>query len=356
MVNHSIRNLVVMAAALVASCVVVGVCSAAKPGTPPDPPGPGTICFRETFVTADYITAQDVWEMNSDGSNRLLAYTKYSTEVDEPSCQTYGGYRWWLTLIDDMVNGNELYAFRPDDEGGLKWVQLTDVARDDIDLLGDLIRARWAPDDLFITVVGADKRQTTPTYHIWRIDISGLEIELAGESFTPVTVSGDDRFYAIVNGAESINGGYALSPGGDKVVYQTPSGVWVTHVDYPNTRTFLRSDGMRFDWSPDGTKITFTVQPSIWTMNVDGTGAKAVAIGKNVTGTMHGSPGYLHSFWSPDSKWLVFRREVQVRVGNTRPIQCDIVQMPAGGGTIVNLTSDMDPFKWKLPLAWRPNE
>ena len=202
-------------------------------------------------------------------------------------------------------------------------------------------------------MVGADRRQATPTYHVWRIDISGIAIETADQSLTPVTL-GDDRFRALVDGSEPINGGYALSPSGDKLVYQTPTGVWVTNVAVPNTRTFLRSDGLRFDWSPDGTKIAFTVKPSIWTMNPDGTGAKAVAVGKDVVGTMHGSPGYLHSFWSPDSKWLVFRRDVQVRVGGSRPIQCDIVQMPAGGGTIVNLTGDMDPFKWKLPFAWRP--
>jgi hypothetical protein len=350
-----IRKCIVLSGALLASNMAAGLCIAGKPTPPPNPPGPGTISFRESAVSLAGTPLQNVWEMSSDGSISWLSHTRESTDAEEPSYLTYNGARWWLTLVDDLIYGNDLYAFQVNDTGGLTWVKLTDVACDQIDLLGDLIRARWAPGDAFITVVGADKRLTPPTYHIWRIDISGLEIEIDREFVNPVTVS-DIRFEAIVNGSEPINGSYALSPDGARVVYQTPSGVWVTRVDTPNAKTFLRSAGMRFDWSPDGTKIAFTVKPSIWTMNVDGSGAKAVAVGKIVTGTMNGSPGYLHSFWSPDSKWLVFRREVQVRVGGSRPIQCDIVQMPADGGTIINLTGDMDPYRWKLPFGWRPNE
>ena len=141
MFKHWHRTLVLLSAALAAGQLGIGVCTAGKPGTPPDPPGPGTICFRESFVTADGINAQNVWEMNSDGSDRGLSHMRAATDVEEPSYLTYGGFRWWLTLVDDMVNGCDLYAFRPDDAGDLIWVQLTDVARDDIELLGDLTRA-----------------------------------------------------------------------------------------------------------------------------------------------------------------------------------------------------------------------
>lgn len=355
MFKHWSRTLAVLVAASVAGQFGVGLCTAGKPAPPPVPPGPGTICFRESVLRFEdqlYINAQNVWEMTSDGAVKSLAYTRDGTEVSDPSNKTYYGYRWYLTVLDDGINGCDVWAIRSD---GLSSVRLTDVAKSGIDLSGDLARARWSSDDDFITTVGADRRLLPTTYHIWYIDISGLEID-SGVALAPATTT-DSRFTPIVSRSESINGSYALSPDGQSVVYQTPSGVRLTNVATPEWGSFLRSTGERFDWSPDGLKITFTVEPSVWTMNADGTGAKVVATGKSVK-LFPGrySPRYLHSFWSPDGKWLVFRRDLIVHVdGSQYDTQCDIVEMPAEGGTIINLTGNMDPFEWKLPFAWRPN-
>jgi Tol biopolymer transport system component len=291
--------------------------------------------------------------MASNGTAKSFLFARDASEIDEPSHLDYGGYRWWLTTVDDMVFGADIYAFRADSTGELISVQLTDVARDGINLMGNLARVRWSNGDAFITAVGVDNRTSPPSFNIWSINISGLEIDENPLGVSPVTVS-DVRFSSLVTAAEEIQGGYALSPDGSKVVYATTSGVWVEALT-THDKLFLRADGSRFDWSPDSTRISFTIDPSVWIMNADGSGAKIVAQGK-VSGLFPNqySPRYLHSFWSPDGNWLSFRRDQIVRIrGSQYATQSDIVEMTATGGTIINLTSDMNAFSWKLAFAWR---
>ena len=201
-----------------------------KPVPPPapPPPGPGTICFRENAGSG-----QNVWGMASNGTAKSFLFSRDVQEIDEPSHLDYGGYRWWLTTVDDMTLRRTSMPFGPDETGELVWVRLTNVAQDGINLMGNLARVRWSNGDAFITAAGVDNRTTPPSFHIWRIDISGLEIDANHLEVSPVTVS-DGRFSSLVTAAEEIQGGYALSPDGSKVVYATTSGVWVealaTHV------------------------------------------------------------------------------------------------------------------------------
>ena len=321
-----------------------------KPVPPPapPPPGPGTICFRENAGSG-----QNVWGMASNGTAKSFLFSRDVPEIDEPSHLDYGGYRWWLTTVDDMTFGADVYAFRPDSTGGLIRVRLTDVAQDGINLMGNLARVRWSNDDAFITAVGVDNRTTPPSFHIWPINISGQEIDANPPLVSPVTVS-DGRFSALVTAAEEIQGGYALSPDGTQSRLRDRERRLGRSIGDPCQIVPAR-DGSRFDWSPDGTKISFTIDPSVWIMNADGSGAKIVAQGK-VSGLFPNqySPRYLHSFWSPDGNWLAFRRDQIVHIrGSQYATQSDIVEMPATGGTIINLTGDMNAFSWKLAFAWR---
>jgi hypothetical protein len=368
MFKHSGRILAVLMAALTVCLWWASVGAAGKPA-PPSPlpaPGLGTIFF---FNSPDISQNTDFWQMAPDGSAKSYLFTR-TGEYYEPSAMDYGGRRWWLTLRDDG-QGYEVYAVRRQGTDAPVWVKLTDVARMGVNGPTGISFwgwnyanvARWGSSndhaDSFVTAVGQDLN--SGTWHIWRIDISGYQIDAdPGTPVVPVTVD-DPRFETIVSENRPINGAYAVSPDGTKVVYHTPkvstspdpSAVWVLS---SGGKTLLCSDGDRFDWSPDGSKITFTVDPSVWIINSDGSGAKTVAVGQPMPLLSDYSPRYLQSFWSPDGQWLAFRRQLIVHPkGAAYQKQSDIVVIPAAGGQIVNLTGDLDPYIWKLPLAWHPN-
>jgi Tol biopolymer transport system component len=74
-------------------------------------------------------------------------------------------------------------------------------------------------------------------------------------------------------------------------------------------------------------------------MNPDGTGIKTI------TSSGGGWPA-----WSPDGSHIVYSQST--KKGNTTTY--NIFRVPAGGGTAVNLTADLQSTYLKLPLAWRP--
>lgn len=350
MFKHWKGTLALLVAAVGVGLLWAGLALAKKPPPPPPPPpppGPGTICF-------EYPQNTDAWGMDSDGSNKFLALSLASgSRIGEPSALDYGGARWWLTVVQEWSNDRvetDLYAYRPTTTTDLEWVRLTDVGSQGIYFEGDLLRARWSNDreDSFVSAVGFDWE--TGIHYIWRINISGAQIDTLRQNLPHAGLS---DLHPIASDADWIAGGYALSPSGDQVVYLTHTGVWVKTVGgQPN---LVRQSGARFDWSPDGTKIAFEDDGSVWTMNPDGTGVNMLAASESTGPIGEYSLRYYQPFWSPDSQWLVFYRDAMVKLkGRNWGAERDIVQMPAQGGQIVNLTEELDPGVRKMTLAWRP--
>ena len=108
-------------------------------------------------------------------------------------------------------------------------------------------------------------------------------------------------------------------------------------------------------WSPDGTRIAYagywnTCRSSggggdIWVMNADGSGKRNLI---DDTGTVDRQPS-----WSPDGALIAF---VSDRVDNPSGPDADIFTVPAGGGSISQLTNGMfdeDP-DWGPTVSLRP--
>src|SRR5207237_5979088 len=75
--------------------------------------------------------------------------------------------------------------------------------------------------------------------------------------------------------------------------------------------------------SPDGSKLAFILGEHVWTMNTDGSNAVQLT-------TSSGKETW--PVWSPDGKWIaVFNNAV------------DIVIIPSGGGTSINLSTKWSP-------------
>ena len=102
-------------------------------------------------------------------------------------------------------------------------------------------------------------------------------------------------------------------------------------------------------WSPDGSRIAYSSSSRIWTIAPDGTGATALT-----------APAYAESdaipAWSPHGSDLVFLRSGSMSLTS----RWDVCRVAASGGTVVNLTADLDtrPVSYggvgqASPAAWR---
>lgn len=106
-------------------------------------------------------------------------------------------------------------------------------------------------------------------------------------------------------------------------------------------------------WSRDGQTIAFnnagdrTSSGGIWT--VPAAGGTPTQIAKN------SSKGFANTehhsqLWSPDSAFLTYRTTQR---SNSLQMSADMLRVPAAGGTVFNLTSDVTNFP--NPIRWVSN-
>ena len=153
-----------------------------------------------------------------------------------------------------------------------------------------------------------------------------------------INADGGDQRQLTGTGSEGTAGGYAWSPSGSQIAFESvrdglPQGVYVMSANGGSaTRlTGVGSYSWAPDWSPDGGKIAFLAQPQaggeiqVWTMNSDGSGPTQLShqTGDNKTGPS----------WSPDGRKIVYMNSTSAR-------SSDIWTVNANGGGEFNVTGN----------------
>jgi hypothetical protein len=340
-------------AALVLGCLVLVLClqqtHAAKPG------GGGGGVTHTSQIYFGYQGA--IWRMFEDGSGKTQALPDGVSGV--PSSQVYDGSRWWLTLseVDGETSGTswELVAFRDDGTS----VQITACAAGGV-YLNPNAQPAWSNDqlDTFVSIsAAADLDDQGLKNYVVRLPIIG-DIELMQDlGLLPLTAS--DCEFVLPPQIDLTD--YAWSSDPSKLAYkminldgdgrEVDHTIWVRTLPadpddeavdqpiYTAARMFLGA------WSPDSAHISFSRPNSrtwggVWTIRPEGSGAVQVATN---SGTM---TFYSHG-WSPDSRELLIQ-SVKTSIDGYK---YQLARMPAGGGKLTVLTSDLAPDS-KVSFGW----
>jgi len=347
------------------TCTVV---LAGKPAPPPVPPG------KIVFVTDS-----GYYEMNGDGSGKKLVSNQLFDSQPRVSVLTYGsdGHRWWVGPAQNpQTLESDIYA-----SDGFQSIQLTSSgARDNHDGTSTVNRfgntPAWSNDglDSFFSVAGtryildnATGAKTRVQQVIWRVDVSALDLEQFGQAAIVPIRDGDPNVTAVVATPPDTRPAYlaqewhSWSSDGTKVAYvalygspTTGKDLWVADVSTVDvdgpvnallaTQIFGSSTTSTMhagQWTPAGAaeeRIAF-IADALYTIRPDGTGLSRLA----TTGV-----GIDSVFWSPDAKYVSFRYVTQKGLKYVY----DIARIPAAGGSVVNLTSDMSASIPKGNLGW----
>ncbi len=161
-------------------------------------------------------------------------------------------------------------------------------------------------------------------------------------------------------------------PPGPKVVYAetTPDGTvtfWAASAVNPERRRILTTaDPARFGvhatLSHDESRIAYTFAPTndhfaaeLWVVRLDGTGRKRLASGIDVGRYVN------YPIWSPDDRYLAFRRQLYRQAGKTFPYAQVISAIDVQTGEEIPLVEmpvsnlEEDYRLWISPLDWSPD-
>jgi hypothetical protein len=218
-------------------------------------------------------------------------------------------------------------------------------------------------------VYGASNQILEHDILLYRIDISAEQLQTNGANVAPV-IEGDPRLVPLAYCPVPVGGPYpqlglfalAAAPSGRQFVLSFrstssgPDDLW--RLDATNGPVLFQDASLRIfvqegswipqraKWTPPGVaspRIVFQSGGIIRTMNPDGTGIKTLVTSGG------GAP-----CWSLDGQHIVYSQTTY----KTDPWQTirrtDMFRMPAAGGTAVNLTSELDPLFFKVPMAWTP--
>lgn len=394
--NRLWRAGLIAALGLLTAVAMIATRTAAAPkGGTTTPPPPGTIMFDMTVNggTADWKVEQ--WGMKADGTGRTNAiWHRFcaNSSYAMPSARVYGTDairdRIWLTHSDIEVTINdvtktvrELFACRLGADGVLQTTQLT-ALYPHVAFHPNQHQVHWSNDgnDSFITFkgisFGADTAETPPEerdpsdnlQHIFRLNVSGLDIEAALDQGTDLKIGITDLAGGRLQSVLEVKGDAALSegtlsfhhssPDGSKVVYYMTDGLWVASLD-PEGAAVVHGGSSTSHvweaaehgvatprWSPDGTRIAFAESGGrIRTIKPDGSGA--VLVLDRTTSDSYSGP-----VWSPDSQHLAF----QVYRFKRWTDEFYVGRAPAGGGAVTILTSGMDTSRQKSLRGWLAND
>lgn len=353
------------------------------------------------YFTYDY---DSLWGMNSDGTGKtpVIDGTTWPVgwEIGDPSSLVYGPDpiedRWFLVrrvpdnpqLYDAVINAEgeitstdlalpELFAAKPDASapGGILWVQLTDT-------FGEVFVAtyndmRWSNDgaDSFLSFEGKDLSGAL-SYEdldgdgedeilidssvvnvannvVYRLNLTGLEIDLAGPTLTPLQLA---DFDALDMGSRISS--HDWSPNGQQLVVwrwsseQDPR----TPVDIVDFATGaadqIIDDGAYPRWSTDGLSIALRAKnQSPWAIvDIDVQDpSQQTVVAEYTSKARYGFPvwGPANSAAAGVSTHLVFLEET-----TSRRQQRNLVQFALEGGDSVKLTTDLEAGVSKIPLSW----
>jgi hypothetical protein len=370
----------------VAGLVVVGGLAetlAGKPVPPPPPPSlPGTVYFLYDTNPQDQGLQANILQMAANGASKGPSPygAPWQSGEAEPSVKRYGAANrpWWLTSVG---TGDPDYAAGIHvTKDGLNLIRIAASGdRDNLD--GTVTGLRfgapvWSNDDqdscVFAPGYRFQKDLATNTFLwryrvLYRIDISASDVEGLGTDVIAVT-DGDPRLVPLaiyevpagVSAAYTEMGDVALapSPDGNRFVlsFRHPltsySDLYLLDVSNGPVLFEAAADlvfeaeppyvPFRVKWSPptaSTSRVMFQSGGIIRSMNPDGTGIRTI------TSSGGGWPA-----WSPDGSHIVYSQ--MTKKGNTSTY--NILRIPSGGGTAVNLTADLEPTFMKLPIAWRP--
>lgn len=161
-------------------------------------------------------------------------------------------------------------------------------------------------------------------------------------------------------------------PPGPKVVYaETASDgtvtFWATSAINPERRQILTTAeparfGVNATLSHDASQIAYTFTSSnnhfaaeLWVVRLDGTGRRLLASGVDVGAYVN------YPIWSPDDRYLAFRRQVYRQAGKTFPYDQVISAIDVQTGEEISLIEmpvsnlEEDYRLWISPLDWSPD-
>lgn len=372
---HSASSRALSACLTFALLLGAGWCAATYAGKPAPPPPPTPVPPGKIFY-ANF----GHWQMNGDGSGKTALFTLPSdASTPVPSFGSYGNdhHRWWLVgrPSDTDTNAIDVYATT----NGQSWIRLTasgfTVDADGIEThLRVVGEPSWSNDgqDSFCSI-----RAIHYAYHpltgvvlenhrtIYRLNISASGLE-AGVVNAPVH-DGDPRLTPIIS-ATYVSGVVS----GDPLMqhHWSADNTRLTFVSYHSTNSpypdlyvanvsdvsggpvnadslvpiFYHTPntygvgGPR--WSPQGSteRIAFDCGGYLFTVPPDGSVPNPASL------TVGSKP-----FWSPDGNFIAYRNYT---FNKNRTTFYDIARIPSAGGTIVNLTADLDRTTNKGVDGW----
>jgi hypothetical protein len=332
---------------------------AKPPKSPTTPPTPAGLVY--------YHDGMGVMQMKADGTEKTFLFPVKTGEI-APSSKMYGGKRWWLVnLYPDDDGPANLFA-----TNGLSWIQITDSGIVDNGDGTETLAFFWGTpswsndgQDSFCSIHArrgtrllgsSDSSKIEAVIYRFKISASDLEaMSLIG--YEPLIFDGDPLATPVINTAATLMGDalgpHHWSPDGNQIAFtnKNPGDVG------PVLRVADVSDGpvpastglvlfnnntsngvLSVQWSPNGQRIAFSTTAQVYTIN---------PTGSNLVNLTSGFQPY----WSPDSLRLTYRiRTTNNRSNLYNTSFYDIATIPAGGGSIVNLTTD---GFLKFGLGWR---
>jgi hypothetical protein len=324
--------------------------SAAKPG------GGGTTHTSRIYYTR--FSLPTTFQMYENGADKIQVGLPTGISA-APSSQRYGGSPWWITsAVDPNTGFAELVGYRED---GNPPVQLT-AAGADVFLSYDIVprdQARWSNDgqDRFLTF----RAGTIGGEFLCRLWITAADIEairLGAPPFTAADVelavplpagvvdyawSNDDDVLALLVNDYDGNG---------NAIGKT---IWMSDLSVSGSFPIYSRDNVEgaikasIRWSPDGSRIAFSTHNSssyggAWTVAPDGSQLLKI---KSNTGTM----SYSSLLWSPDGSELLLHT---IKDRGFGVWYYNLARIPAAGGTLTTLTSDVTQTSDKTAVGWVP--